>query len=120
MGGSIRCARDLGPSRAACATTPPQLEPYPGVGKRIIAYHDGQSATDDPACTATRMRTIGAMEVPSDTPRRLAVSVQYFYDTENHDEFHGGCQGQGTHAFTLDEAGDALTVAGVSGPQGGL
>ena len=34
-----------------CATTPPQLVPYPGVGKRIIAYYDGQSATDNPTCT---------------------------------------------------------------------
>ena len=105
---------------AACATTPPQLVPYPGVGKRIIAYHDGQSATDDPACTATRMRTLGATKVPSDTPRQLAVSVRYFYDAENHDEFHRGCQGQSTRTFTLDKAGGALTVAGVSGLQGGL
>jgi hypothetical protein len=94
--------------------------PYPGVGKRIIAYHDGQSATDDPTCTTTRMRTIGAMKILSDTPRQLVVSVQYFYDTENFGKFHGGCQGQGTRTFTLDEAGGALTVAGVSGLQAGL
>src|SRR3954468_11007023 len=99
---------------AACATTPPQLEPYPGVGKQIIAYHDGQSATDNPTCTTTRMRTIGAMKVLSDTPQQLVVSVRYFYDTENFDKFHGGCQGQGTRTFTLDKAGDALTVAGMS------
>ena len=44
----------------------------------------------------------GLTKVPSDTPRQLAVPVQYFYDTENHDKFHGGCEGQGTRAFTLD------------------
>ena len=105
---------------AACATTPPQLKAYPGVGKQIIDYYDSQSVTDNSNCTTTQMQTIGAMKVLSDTPKQLVVSVQYFYDTENFDKFHGGCQGQSTRTFTLDKAGGALTVASMSGPQGGL
>src|SRR5690349_21572859 len=105
---------------AACATEPQRLKAYPGVREQIIGYYNDQSVTDNPVCATARMQTIGYMQVLSDTPTQLVTSVQYFYDTENFDKFHGGCQGQGTRTFTLDKAGGAPTVAGMSRLQGGL
>ena len=102
------------------STPPPQLEPYPGIGKQIINYYDNQSVSDNINCNTTQIQTLGDMKVLSDTPKQLAVSVQYFYWTPNYDKFHGGCQGQGTRTFTFDKAGGALTVVGMSGPQSGF
>ena len=100
------------------STPPPQLEPYPGIGKQIINYYDNQSVSDNINCTTTQIQTLGDMKVLSDTPKQLVVSSQYFYWTPNFDKFHGGCQGEGTRTFTFDKAGVALTVVGMSGPQG--
>ena len=105
---------------AACATTPPQLKAYPSVGQQIADYYNNQSVTDNPVCATTQMQTIGGMKVLSDTPARLVVSVQYFYETEDYDKFHGGCEGQNTRTFTLDKTSGGLAVASMSGPRGGL
>ena len=111
----------IGLALCGCATTPPpQLEPYPGIGKQIVNYYDNQSVTDNIMCNTTQIQTLGDMKVMSDTPKQLVVSVRYFYWTQNFDKFHGGCQGQGTRTFTFDKSGGALTVVGMSGPQGGL
>ena len=56
------------------STPPPQLEPYPGIGKQIINYYDSQSVSDNILCNTTQIQTLGDMKVLSDTPQQLVVS----------------------------------------------
>jgi hypothetical protein len=100
------------------ATTPPQLQPSPDIGEKITSYND-RSVNEDENCSSTQLQTAGSMQALKDTPRKLVVSAQYFFQSFNHDRRRGvGCEGSDTRTFTLDKAGGALTVAGMSGPQG--
>jgi hypothetical protein len=116
---------------AACVGDPAQnpawgLAGHPGLLYWIRFYYERNALEENGRCTAPLLVGVGRSEVLAEDDHQLVIRLTYRYRDALRDEprlplgnlsMFRECEGFASRTFTIDKAGDELTVAGMDGPQ---